>query len=121
MKCSFNCNLHNTCCNSVHWKFNIMFGGGKPQWSVLKHNGPMFPPKYIYLKIPIIINNKEIILSEQAEEYAFMYAKYIDTPYTENNTFKKNFWKDFKPSLSKDLNINSLDDIDFTLIKNYIT
>ncbi len=53
MKCSFNCNLHNTCCNSVHWKFNIMFGGGKPQWSVLKHNGPMFPPKYIYLKIPI--------------------------------------------------------------------
>ena len=120
MKCSFYCNLHNTCCNSIHWKFNIMFGGGKPQWTVLKHNGPMFPPKYVYLKIPVIINNKEIILSEQAEEYAFMYAKYINTPYVENNTFKKNFWKDFKPTLSKDLNINSLDDIDFTLIKNYI-
>ena len=120
MKCSFNCNINNICCNSVHWKFNLMLGGGKPQWSVLKHNGPMFPPLYKLHKIPVIINNKEVILPEQSEEYATMFAKFIDTPYIENNTFKKNFWKDFKPTLPNNILVQSLDDIDFTLIKNYL-
>ena len=120
MKCSFNCNNHNKCCNSIHWEFNLMFGGGKPQWTVLKHNGPMFPPPYKSHKIPIIIKGKEIILPEKAEEYATMFAKYINTDYIENNSFKKNFWKDFKPTLPSELNIQSIDDIDFSLINNYL-
>lgn len=121
MKCSFNCNKHNKCCNSIHWEFNIMFGGGKPQWTVLKHNGPMFPPPYNPHNIPVIINGKQVILPEQAEEYATMFAKFVDTDYMENNSFKKNFWKDFKPTLPTNLNIQSLDDIDFNLIKNHLT
>jgi DNA topoisomerase-1 len=120
MKCSFNCNINNTCCNSIHWKFNVMFGGGKPQWTVLKHNGPMFPSPYKPHKIPVIINGREVILPEQSEEYATMYAKFIDTPYIENNSFKKNFWKDFKPTLPTELKVQSVDDIDFTAIKNYL-
>ena len=24
----------------------ILIGGGKPQWTVFRHNGPMFPPEY---------------------------------------------------------------------------
>jgi len=97
-----------------------MYGGGKPKWTVLKHNGPMFPPPYKPHNIPIIINGKEIVLPEQAEEYATMFAKFIDTPYLENNSFKKNFWKDFKPTLSNNLNIQTLDEIDFTPIKNHL-
>jgi DNA topoisomerase-1 len=120
MKCSFNCNLHNKCCNSIHWEFNIMFGGGKPQWTVLKHNGPMFPPPYKQHNIPVIINGKEVILPEQAEEFATMFAKFINTDYMNNSSFKKNFWKDFKTTLPSNLNIQTLDDIDFTLIKNYL-
>jgi DNA topoisomerase-1 len=120
MKCSFNCNLHNKCCNSIHWEFNMMYGGGKPQWTVLKHNGPMFPPPYKPHKIPVIINGKETILPDQAEEYATMFAKFIDTPYLENNSFKKNFWKDFKPSLPSNISIQALDDIDFSPIKNHL-
>jgi DNA topoisomerase-1 len=96
-----------------------MFGGGKPQWTVLQHNGPMFPPEYKPHKIPVIINSKEVILPEQAEEYATMFAKFIDTPYIENNTFKKNFWKDFKQTLG-DIKVNTLDEIDFSLIKKYL-
>ena len=113
-------NKQNKCCNSFHWKMNIMFGGGKPQWTVLQHNGPLFPPIYKAHGIAVIINNKEIILPESVEEYATMYAKFIDTPYMENNTFKKNFWKDFKKILPSTLNIDSLDQIDFTPIKNYL-
>lgn len=105
---------------SIHWKLFNQIGGGKPQWTVLQHNGPMFPPEYVPHKIPVIIGGKEIILPTDAEEYASMYAKFIDTPYTENNTFKKNFWKDFKPVLPNNLGVQSLDQIDFTPIKNYL-
>lgn len=48
-----------------------------------------------------------------------MYAKYIDTDYVKNNTFNKNFWKDFKPTLGN-LDVHSLDQIDFSLIKKHL-
>jgi len=119
-KCKSNCKKGNECCSSTHWNFNQMFGGGKPQWTVLQHNGPMFPPEYEPHKIPVIINGTELILPKQAEEYATMFARFIDTDYMQNNTFKKNFWKELKPVLPNSLNINSLDQIDFTPIKNYL-
>jgi DNA topoisomerase-1 len=94
-------------------------GGNTKQWTVLKHNGPMFPPEYIPHKIPIIVKNKNIILSPLAEEYATLFAKYIDTKYYEINNFKKNFWNDFKLTLGE-IKIDSLEDIDFSLIKKYL-
>jgi len=100
----------------------FMGGGNTKQWTVLKHNGPLFPPEYIPHKTPVIINNKSIILPSLAEEYATMFAKYIDTKYYTINNFKKNFWKDFKSILDVNLlkDISSLEDIDFSLIKNYL-
>jgi DNA topoisomerase-1 len=107
-------------CNGSQWKFNQMFGGGKPQWTVLQHNGPMFPPDYTPHKIPVIINGNQVILPEKAEEYATMFARFIDTDYIQNNTFKKNFWKELKSVLPKNISVESLDQIDFTPIKNHL-
>ncbi len=101
-------------------KLYLIYGGGNPQWNILQHNGPMFPPPYIPHKIPIIINNKEIILPELAEEYATMYAKYIDTDYVKNNIFNKNFWKEFKAVIPSEYQSLTLNDFDFSLIKNYL-
>lgn len=106
--------------SGYNWNLNIMYGGGKPQWTVLQHNGPMFPPAYIPHKVPVIINGNQVILPDQAEEYATMYAKFIGTDYDSSNTFRKNFWKELKPTLPTNLNIDSLDKIDFTPIKNYL-
>ena len=94
-------------------------GGNEKQWTVLRHNGPIFPPEYIPHKIPVMINGKSVVLPELAEEYATMYAKYIESDYVKNNIFNKNFWKDFKPTL-KDINVTSLDQIDFSLIKKHL-
>jgi len=116
--CSTKCNDNMKCCNSAHWKINLLLGGGKKQWTVLQHNGPMFPPPYVPHKIPVLINNIEVILPSEAEEYATMYARFIGTDYVDNNTFKKNFWKDFKPTLAN--NNITLDNIDFTPIKKYL-
>jgi DNA topoisomerase-1 len=99
---------------------NFFLGGGNvKQWTVLKHNGPLFPPEYIPHNTPVLINNKNVVLPPLAEEYATMFAKFIDTKYMEINAFKKNFWKDFKPTLGN-INVNSLEDIDFSLIKKYL-
>jgi DNA topoisomerase-1 len=101
------------------YKKYFLLGGNDTQWTVLRHNGPLFPAEYIPHKIPVIINNKEVILNSTAEEYATMYAKFINTKYIESNLFKKNFWKDFKLMLN-DIKVNSIDEIDFSLIKNYL-
>ena len=120
-KCRIGCTNKHKCCNSKHWKINLLLGGGMPQWTVLQHNGPMFPPEYVPHKIPVIINGRNIILPDLAEEYATMYARFLGTPYIENNTFNKNFWKEFKPTLPKDLVVNNISEIDFTPIKNHLT
>jgi len=100
----------------------FQLGGGvsdKPQWSVLKHNGPLFPPLYIPHQTEILVKGNRMVLNPEAEEYGTMFAKYIGTPYMESNSFKKNFWKDFKPTL-RNIDVNSLDDFDFTNYKLYL-
>ena len=102
------------------WILDLIGGASdKPQWTVLKHNGPMFPAEYIAHNTPVIINNNEVILPPEAEEYATMFAKYLDTPYMDSNIFKKNFWKDFAPTI-KSFNVKSLDEIDFKPLKMYL-
>lgn len=95
-------------------------GKGKYKWTTLSHNGMKFPEDYVQKNIPIIYDGKEIYLSKEAEEVAFLYAKYIDTEYIENNTFNKNFFHDWKKILGKDSVIQNLSLCDFTLMKNYL-
>lgn len=109
--------VFNKCCNN--WNLYQMIGGGKPQWTVLQHNGPMFPPLYEPHKIPVVVTNKEYVLSPEAEEYATMFARFIGTKYMELNKFKTNFWKDFKPLLGN-LPAQNIDDIDFIHIKKHL-
>ena len=92
----------------------------KYKWSTLQHNGVKFPEKYVQQSIPLLYNGKKIVLSKEAEEYAFLYAKYVDTDYTNNNTFKKNFFNDWKKILGKGSEIESLDLCDFRLMKEHL-
>ena len=45
----------------------ILYGGGKKQWTVLRHNGPFFPEEYKKHNIPIIYNNNKIIIMADAD------------------------------------------------------
>jgi len=103
--------------------FNVIKGGkykGISKWKTLEHNGPLFPAMYQKHNIPIIYNNKNIILSERAEEYATLYARYISTDYINNKIFNKNFWDCFKPVLDENLKKSKLEDFDFRLIHEYL-
>lgn len=98
----------------------ILIGSGKPQWTIFRHNGPMFPPEYEPHLIPVIFNGEKITLPPLAEEYATLYAKYVGTDYVEKPKFNKNFFKDFKKVLPSNLKNSSIEDFDFSLIKTYL-
>ena len=99
----------------------IKYGGsGKNKWTSLIHNGVKFSPEYEQKNIPIIYNGKEIYLEKNAEECAFLYAKYIGSEYAEMSIFNKNFFNDWKKVLGKNTEILSFDLCDFSLIKQYI-
>jgi len=100
-----------------------MVGGNankKKRWTKLYHNGPMFPDEYQPHKIPLIYKNEKIILPSEAEEFATIYSKYIDTEYIKNKKFNKNFWNDWKKYLVSVPKITNLEDCDFSLIRKYV-
>ena len=100
---------------------NDMYGGANTKkWNTLEHNGVLFPPEYNSINIPLIYDDKEILLNPEAEEAATFYAKYIDTEYIRNNKFTKNFWKDFKKLLDPKLGITDITKCDFSKIRKYL-
>jgi DNA topoisomerase-1 len=104
---------------SQYW-VKSQVGGRGYKWKTLQHNGVMFPPEYVPHEIPIIYNGESIILPPLAEEYATLYAKYIDTEYIKNPDFNKNFWSDWKKILGKNSPIKSLEGCDFSKIYKHI-
>lgn len=107
---------------SRYW-LHLQFGGAesKNKWSTFVHSGVMFPELYKPHGIPIKYNGTDIKLPPLAEEYATLYAKYLDTDYVKSKTFNRNFFKSWKPTL-KDLilKIESLEECDFSLIVKYL-
>lgn len=112
----------NTKILSRYWLFQ-QFGGAKgdTKWTSFVHSGVMFPPLYQPHKIPVIYNGIEVILPPLAEEYATLYARYLDTEYIKSKTFNKNFFKSWKPTLKNlQIPIESLDLCDFSKIAKYL-
>ena len=93
----FNSNLFN------YFVYN-QFGGKSNddvKWTTFKHNGVLFPDPYKQHGIPLIYKGKQIKLDSESEEYATIYAKFLDTEYLKNKIFKQNFFNDWKIYLKK--------------------
>ncbi len=87
------------------------------KWQTLNHNGPVFPPDYDYQKYSIKVAGELIVLSAEAEEMAYSWAQKHATEYIKDSIFIKNFWRDFKVVLPKELQKTSFPkDWDFTKI-----
>jgi len=97
----------------------LLIGGGDiKKWDKLKHNGVLFPEEYKQHYTPIIVNGKKIILNKEAEEYATIYSKYLNTEYIKNKIFNINFWEDWK-EIVDNKEIKKLEDCNFNLIYDY--
>lgn len=102
--------------NKINALLQLGFGKiRKKKWTKFIHNGPLLAKPYVKHNIPIIHKDKRIVLPELAEEMATIYAKYTDSEYIKHGTFRRNFWKSWKPHV-KQLGIIALEDCDFSLL-----
>ncbi|GMN48569.1 hypothetical protein TIFTF001_017730 [Ficus carica] len=94
-------------------------GDGQKKWTTLSHNGVIFPPPYNPHGVKMLYNGKPVDLTPQQEEVATMFAVMQDTEYVQKQTFKDNFWNDWRKLLGKNHVIQKLDACDFTPIYNW--
>ncbi len=111
--------------NLINYFIYNQFGGKsneEAKWSTFSHNGVLFPEPYVPHKVPLIYEGKKMVLDPESEEYATIYAKFLDTEYVKNKVFNKNFFADWKPILKKGGfgYITDLDKCDFSLIVEHI-
>ncbi|XP_065205283.1 DNA topoisomerase I, mitochondrial-like isoform X2 [Planococcus citri] len=74
------------------------------KWRYLEHKGPLFAPAYERLprKVKFYYDGKAMELSQDAEEIATFYAPLIDHDYSTKEQFNKNFFKDWRKSMTKE-------------------
>jgi DNA topoisomerase-1 len=92
------------------------------KWTTLEHNGVLFPPEYVPHRRPLIYRGAEVSLPSEAEEIATFYAAKLGTDYVTKETFRKNFFEEFRRALPKNLKelIVKLDDCDFSHIRAHL-
>jgi len=88
-------------------------------WKELKHNGIYVPEPYLAKGIPLIIDDKKVMLDSEGELMALSFAGKIDK-YINDDVFVKNFERDFKKKLPATVRNYSVRQMDFTEFKNEI-
>jgi len=93
------------------------------KWQFLQHKGPVFAPPYEKLpkSVHFRYNGKVVKLSQDAEEIAGFYSRFIEHDYTTKEKFNINFFKDWRKSMTseeRDL-ITDLKKCDFRDINDY--
>lgn len=103
------------------WEEEKMDDGTK--WKFLQHKGPLVAP--LYERLPEYVNfyydGKKMRLSEDAEECATFYGRMLDHEYTAREVFNKNFFQDWRKSMTdkEKEKIRDLSKCDFTEINTY--
>lgn len=86
------------------WWEDMARPDGMDKWKTLEHNGPVFPPDYEPLpsNVRFYYNGKVVHLSPLAEEVAGFYGRMLDHEYTSKDVFNKNFFKDWRKTMTED-------------------
>ena len=111
--------------NLFNYLLYNQFGGKKNdeiKWKTFSHNGVLFQEPYKPHGIPLLYDNKKIVLKPNSEEYATIYAKFTETEYVKNKIFNNNFIHDYIEILKADGHneIKELDKCDFSLILKHL-
>uniref|UniRef100_A0A914XPF7 DNA topoisomerase I DNA binding eukaryotic-type domain-containing protein n=1 Tax=Plectus sambesii TaxID=2011161 RepID=A0A914XPF7_9BILA len=72
------------------------------KWKTLEHKGPVFAPEYEPLpkSVRFKYNGEVLHLQPEAEEVATFYARMLDHEYTTKDDFNKNFFKDWRKTMT---------------------
>ncbi|KAI6174966.1 DNA topoisomerase I [Aphelenchoides bicaudatus] len=95
------------------------------KWNSLEHKGPLFAPAYerIPKEVKFKYDGSSMTLSKDAEEVASFYAKMLDHEYTSKDSFNKNFFKDWRKTMTQEERdkITDLKKCDFKAMHTYFT
>lgn len=74
------------------------------KWKTLEHKGPVLAPPYEPLpkNVKFYYDKKPVKLSETAEEVAGFYARMLEHDYVTKDVFNKNFFKDWKKTMTSE-------------------
>ena len=74
------------------------------KWRFLEHKGPLFVPEYERLppEVRFWYDGQIIRLSDETEECATFYGRMLDHDYTTKETFNKNFFKDWRKTMTNE-------------------
>jgi len=93
------------------------------KWRFLEHKGPMLAPDYEPLPkhVRFWYDGKVIKLSEESEECATFYGRMLDHDYTTKEVFNKNFFKDWRKTMTHEEKerIRDLSKCDFSEINEH--
>ncbi len=92
------------------------------RFTSLQHNGIVMAPLYEPLpeSVKITYKGKKVTLTPEQEEYAFHFARYLETDHMKKPQFSTNFWKCWKDVLGKDHVVKDLQGCDFTPIHDHL-
>lgn len=73
------------------------------KWKFLEHKGPQFAPDYEPLPpdVRFWYDGKVLRLTEETEECATFYGRMLDHDYTTKEVFNKNFFKDWRKTMTE--------------------
>ncbi|KAL0575736.1 DNA topoisomerase 1 [Marasmius crinis-equi] len=97
------------------------------KWTTLEHNGVIFPPPYEPLpsNVKMKYDSQKVDLPPASEEVAGFFAALIETEHAQDETFRKNFFQDWKKVLKthpprNGIQITNLDKCDFRPMFEYM-
>eukprot|EP00166_Cyanidium_caldarium_P001298 ctg_166.g94 len=95
---------------------------GTIKWHTLSHHGVVFPPEYLPHHQPLLYDGEQVVLPAEVEEMATFYATKLGTPYVEKDTFRRNFFEDFRKAMTPELRsrIRDLRKCDFSRIQAHL-
>lgn len=98
---------------------------GSVKWTTLEHNGVYFAPPYEPHGVQMLYDGQAVDLEREGEEVASFFAALVGTDHYENETFRANFFEDFREVLHSTNSkwrhvITSLEKCDFGPIARYL-
>jgi DNA topoisomerase-1 len=101
-------------------------GDDSVKWQTFEHSGVLFPPPYVPLpkNVKMKYDGVPLTLPPESEEVAGFFGAMIETDHAKDQTFRANFFRDFKEILAKHppkekVKVASLDKCDFTPMYEY--
>lgn len=92
----------------------------KIKWKTLEHHGVTFFPSYTPHTADLYYKGKKIQVSPEVQEVCNWWAQCEESDFAKSEIVKNNFLEEFKKLFDDKLQIEKLEDFDFSAIREHL-